>query len=112
MGDAPLQHIRLSTEALPERDQFAYYREELLHNLGVTGKWAGAAGFRADGRSALDPSLQRIEAARDACSVRRTPREVGRRGWEDWIGLYLEKGSGTRYADRHGETLVWSKPGI
>jgi AraC-like DNA-binding protein len=101
-----MQHIRRSTEGLPEREQFAYYREEILHNLGLTGESDGAPGFHADMRLSLDPSLRRNEAAGDACAVRRTPRDVGRRGWEDWICLYREKSSGTRFADRRGETLV------
>jgi AraC-like DNA-binding protein len=101
-----MQHIRVSTDGLPEREQFAYYREELLHNLGLTGEAAGATGFRGDVRLSIDPSLQRFEGACDTCSVGRTPREAGRRGWDDWIGLYLERSSGTRFADRRGETLV------
>ncbi len=102
-----MEHAIIETAHLPEKDQFAFYREEYFEGLkGMTVERKSGGGFRARVATSFHPSLVRIEARSDACLVARTPRDIGRIGWNDWLAVFHEKGKASLAVHRKEETVM------
>jgi AraC-like DNA-binding protein len=112
-----MQHFRLSTEAVAERDCFAYWREQVVEGMiGVTGERSRdqSAPFRASLTAAVGPSLARFRYCSDGFPVFRGKREIARHGWDDYVWLYremAEAGSrslieGSEYVTHRGDLVL------
>jgi AraC-like DNA-binding protein len=94
-----MQRLVLSTDDVPERDRFSYWREAVCEGLiGVTGERGKGqeTPFSAHLAASFGGSLIRIRYRSDWHRVFRRPRDIGRIGWDDHIFLYSEIGAGAR----------------
>jgi AraC-like DNA-binding protein len=111
-----MQHLVLTTDDIPERDRFSYWREHVNETLiGVTGERApdDQASFAGRVAGCIGTSLAHFRYRSDRFPVFRRPREIARRGWEDWVWLYHETGEGAwfnhggqEYTTRRGDLIV------
>jgi AraC-like DNA-binding protein len=111
-----MQHLILSTDDIPERDRFSYWREQVNETLiGVTGERAPdhQALFTGHIAGCIGASLTHFRYRSNCFPVSRRPHEIARRGWEDWVWLYRETGEGAwfkhggqEFATRRGDLIV------
>jgi AraC-like DNA-binding protein len=89
----------MSTALVPEREQFAYWRD------GFRGAMFGLrseplstidGGFRAEADVWTAPSLGRFRCSAENLMVFRGPREIARRQWNS-IWVYQQRGPGACY---------------
>jgi AraC-like DNA-binding protein len=116
-GRAPLQRTTtLTVDHLHEGDRFAYWREEWCQGtVGVTGEIESgdALDFHARATSWTTEYLVRLRCQTSPFRVSRGLAEISRRGWEDWIWLYVElsdgavfEHAGNEFATKHGDILL------
>jgi AraC-like DNA-binding protein len=111
-----MQRIVLSTDDVPEAQRFSYWREAIGEGLvGVTfEREAGQErAFNARIDASVGESLARMRFRVDSCPVFRRPRDIARRGWDDYIFLAREASDSVRYnfdgrefANRRGNIFV------
>ena len=109
-----MQHLVLSTDNIPPRLRFSYWREAVAE-LGIPGERDRAPEARFDGRLALTSGgyLTRFRFCSSKYRVRRRSRDVAPPDGEDRIWLYRDIGGGSWHDDdgrqfitRAGEVII------
>jgi len=109
-----MQHLVLSTDNIPPRLRFSYWREAVAE-LGIPGERDRAPESGFDGRLALTSGgyLTRFRFCSSKYRVRRRSRDVAPPDGEDRIWLYRDIGGGSwhdddgrRFITRAGEVII------
>ncbi len=107
-----MQRLVFSTDAVPERERFSYWRAAI--GDGLLGNWVEPnkdqerpfngrlIGLRAG-------SVARIRCRADGHSCFRGPREIGRRSWQDHFLFYREFSAGALFQWDRGQLVT--RPG-
>jgi hypothetical protein len=97
-----MDRVRFSTEHLPERDQFSYWREEVMEGrVGTTAERRDRRSFAGQVDFSISPYLVRVRVQAEDFSAPRRSTEIARRSWQDSICLFHHVGDGMRF-DRSG----------
>jgi hypothetical protein len=94
-----LDHFRVSTADVPEREQFSFWRDAFGEGvLGNSGEPLTATdrGFRAEAEARIAPSLVHVRYSGENYAVSRGSREIGRRPWHSVV-IYHEQGPGASH---------------
>jgi AraC-like DNA-binding protein len=111
--DAVLEHLYLSTADVPERQQYAFWRDGFNASvLGIRNEPLGPTdrGFRAEAEAWISPSLQYFRYSSENAAVSRSPREVGRRSWGS-VWIYRERSLGAQF-EQGGRQYVTAPGGL
>jgi len=107
-----MQRFVVSTNGVPERDRFSYWRDEFGETMaGVTDERSDDPDipFEASVVGSISRSLQRFRCQACGHPVFRRERDIARHGYEDRIGVYREIG-GSSWIRRGGREFV-TRPG-
>jgi AraC-like DNA-binding protein len=101
-----MQRIQWSTDGVPEREQFAVWRDEWQVPFGIRPEREGPAAAPFKGTVVtrrVGPAVH-TRARSDAHTAVRGRAEIARRGWDAYV-LYREAGGGAWF-DRGGREFV------
>ena len=104
-----MHHVVISTDNVPERERFAYWREQVSEGLFGTCPERNKdqeIPFNAHADVWIGSSFTRFRFNTDGFPVFRRPRDIARRGWDRYISLCREHGSGIWLATDKGEFVT------
>jgi AraC-like DNA-binding protein len=105
-GGPHMDRVRISTDHLPERDQFSFWREELLEGrVGTTAERSDRGSFAGEVNFLISPSVVRMRMQAEGFTAPRRSTEIARVGWQDSICLFHHVGDGIRFDRRGRERL-------
>jgi AraC-like DNA-binding protein len=107
-----MHRVIISTDNVPETERFAYWREQVSEGLFGTSPERNKdqeIPFKAHADVWIGASIVRFRFRTDGYPVFRRPRDIARRGWDNYISLYRELGPGIWLGN--DETEFVSEPG-
>jgi hypothetical protein len=105
--EAVMQHVVLSTDIVPEKDRFSYWRETVGEGVfGVSPERDKDRTQEVTYNASIDivrrPSFVRLRGHTDGCPAFRRPRDVARLGHDQFVWVYRESGDGVWFKqDQH-----------
>jgi AraC-like DNA-binding protein len=104
-----MHRVVVSTDAVPEAERFAYWREEISERLiGVVSELERSAEANFSGRlvGSISGSLMLFRYSSDGCPVVRRPRDIARRSWDNYFMLYRERSTGAWFEHNQREFVT------
>jgi AraC-like DNA-binding protein len=104
-----MQHVVVSTKDVPEPDRFSYWREAISERfIGVVSERGADTGtsFNARLSGSISDSLILFHYTADGHPVFRRPRDIARRGWDEYLMLYRERGTGAWFEHAQREFVT------